>query len=205
MSIFSSMLAIQEELTAITKDQRNGQQGWKFRGVDDVMNTLHPILVKHKVFACPKVLDIQRSSTVSKKEITYNGRTEKKDSVLNYATATVEYKFYDESGESISVTVVGEGMDSGDKATSKALSIAYKYAMFQTFCIPTEDDPDKDVYEAAVPTNDYSVQKIDVAVWLAEKQLNEQQRKMLEELDRHFDIGVYNKIKDKVNALPKKE
>ena len=194
MSIYNSMLAIQEELTAITKDQRNGQQGWKFRGVDDVMNTLHPILVKHKVFACPKVLDIQRTST-----------TTSKGSCLNYATATVEYNFYDESGESISVTVVGEGMDSGDKATSKALSIAYKYAMFQTFCIPTEDDPDKDVYEAAVPTNDYSVQKIDVAVWLAEKQLNEKQRTMLEELDRHFDIGVYNKIKDKVNALPKKE
>lgn len=194
MSIYNSMLAIQEELTAITKDQRNGQQGWKFRGVDDVMNTLHPILVKHKVFACPKVLDIQRTSA-----------TTSKSGCLNYATATVEYNFYDESGETISVTVVGEGMDGGDKATSKALSIAYKYAMFQTFCIPTEDDPDKDVYEAAVPTNDYSVQKIDVAVWLAEKQLNEQQRKMLEELDRHFDIGVYNKIKDKVNALPNKE
>lgn len=194
MSIYNSMLAIQEELTAITKDQRNGQQGWKFRGVDDVMNTLHPILVKHKVFACPKVLDIQRTST-----------TTSKGSCLNYATATVEYNFYNESGESISVTVVGEGMDSGDKATSKALSIAYKYAMFQTFCIPTEDDPDKDVYEAAVPTNDYSVQKIDVAVWLAEKQLNEQQRKMLEELDRNFNIVTYNKIKDKVNALPKKE
>lgn len=194
MSIYNSMLAIQEELTAITKDQRNGQQGWKFRGVDDVMNTLHPILVKHKVFACPKVLDIQRTST-----------TTSKGSCLNYATATVEYNFYDESGESMSVTVVGEGMDSGDKATSKALSIAYKYAMFQTFCIPTEDDPDKDVYEAAVPTNDYSVQKIDVAVWLAEKQLNEQQRKMLEELDRNFNIVTYNKIKDKVNALPKKE
>lgn len=195
MSIFNSMLAIQEELTAITKDQRNGQQGWKFRGVDDVMNTLHPILVKHKVFACPKVLDIQRTST-----------TTSKGSCLNYATATVEYNFYDESGESISVTVVGEGMDSGDKATSKALSIAYKYAMFQTFCIPTEDDPDKDVYEAAVPTNDdIALKKMDIPLWLAEKQLNEQQRKMLEELDRHFDIGVYNKIKDKVNALPKKE
>lgn len=205
MSIYNSMLAVQEELTAITKDSQNSQQGWKFRGVDSVMNTLHPILVKHKIFVTPKVLDIQRSSTVSKKETTYNGRTEKKDSVLNYATATVEYNFYDESGESISVTVVGEGMDSGDKATSKALSVAYKYAMFQTFCIPTEDDPDKDVYEAAVPTNDYSVQKIDVAVWLAEKQLNEQQRKMLEELDRNFNIVTYNKIKDKVNALPKKE
>lgn len=195
MSIFSSMLAIQEELTAITKDQRNGQQGWKFRGVDDVMNTLHPILVKHKVFACPKVLDIQRTSA-----------TTSKGGCLNYATATVEYNFYDESGESISVTVVGEGMDSGDKATSKALSIAYKYAMFQTFCIPTEDDPDKDVYEATVPTNDdIALKKMDISLWLAEKQLNEQQRKMLEELDRHFDIVTYNKIKDKVNALPKKE
>ena len=141
------------------------------------------------------MLDIQRTST-----------TTSKGSCLNYATATIEYNFYDESGESISVTVVGEGMDSGDKATSKALSIAYKYAMFQTFCIPTEDDPDKDVYEAAVPTNDdIALKKMDISLWLAEKQLNEQQRKMLEELDRNFNIVTYNKIKDKVNALPKKE
>lgn len=194
MSIFSSMLEVQEELTAITKDSQNSQQGWKFRGVDSVMNTLHPILVKHKIFVMPDVLDIKRTAATTNKGTT-----------LNYATATVKYTFYSEAGESVSAVVVGEGMDSGDKATSKALSIAYKYAMFQTFCIPTEDDPDKDCYEAAVPTTDYAEEKIDVAVWLAEKQLNEKQRTMLEELDRHFDIGVYNKIKDKVNALPKKE
>ncbi len=36
-------------------------------------------------------------------------------------------------------------MDSGDKATNKAMAVAFKYACFQTFCIPTEslmDDPD---------------------------------------------------------------
>jgi hypothetical protein len=194
MSIFSSMLAVQEELTAITKDSQNSQQGWKFRGVDSVMNTLHPILVKHKIFVTPDVLDIKRTAATTNKGTT-----------LNYATATVKYTFYSADGESVSAVVVGEGMDSGDKATSKALSIAYKYAMFQTFCIPTEDDPDKDCYEAAVPTTDYAEEKIDVAVWLAEKQLNEQQRAMLEKLDKNFDITVYNKIKDKVNALPKKE
>ncbi len=200
MSIYNAMLLIQEELTAITKDQRNGQQGWKFRGVDDVMNTLHPILVKHKVFACPKVLDIQRTST-----------TTSKGSCLNYATATVEYKFYDESGDSISVTVVGEGMDSGDKATSKALSIAYKYAMFQTFCIPTEDDPDKDVYEAAtVPTqalsqDDVAMCKMDIGLWLDGKVMNDEQRKYLEKLESNFDIKKYNLVKDKYNALPNKQ
>lgn len=194
MSIYNSMLAIQEELTAITKDQKNGQQGWKFRGVDDVMNTLHPILVKNKVFACPKVLNIQRTST-----------TTTKGSCLNYATATVEYNFYDESGESISVTVVGEGMDSGDKATSKALSIAYKYAMFQTFCIPTEDDPDKDVYEAVVPNNDVALCRMDIELWLNTKQLTTEQRVWLESLEKNFDLMQYNKIKNKIESLPNKQ
>ena len=44
---------------------------------------------------------------------------------------------------------LGEGMDSGDKASNKAMAIAYKYALFQVFCIPTEEmtDPDGESYE----------------------------------------------------------
>ena len=45
---------------------------------------------------------------------------------------------------------IGEGMDSGDKATNKAMAIAFKYACFQVFCIPTEEmnDPDSESPEA---------------------------------------------------------
>ena len=51
--------------------------------------------------------------------------------------------------------VIGEGMDSGDKATNKAMAIAYKYACFQTFCIPTEEmkDPDSECHEVAPKQN----------------------------------------------------
>ncbi len=195
MNIQKQMLAVQEELTAITKDQKNGQQGWRFRGVDDVMNTLHPILVKHQVFVTPEVLDIKRTSTATAK-----------GTVLNYATVTVKYTFYTDDGVGLSVVSAGEGMDSGDKATAKAMSIAYKYAMFQTFCIPTEDDPDREVYEAAVPSDtDTALKKMDVALWLESKVLTKEQEEFLKKLDANFSLAEYNKIKASVEALPNKQ
>jgi hypothetical protein len=68
---------------------------------------------------------------------------------LIYSICTIKYTFYAEDGSSVSATVIGEGMDSGDKATNKAMSIAFKYACFQVFCIPTEEmkDPDADTPE----------------------------------------------------------
>ena len=47
--------------------------------------------------------------------------------------------------------MIGEGMDSGDKASNKALAVAFKYACFQVFCIPTEEmkDPDAECHETA--------------------------------------------------------
>ena len=62
----------------------------------------------------------------------------------------IRYRFFTVDGSYIDAVVVGEGMDSGDKATNKAMSVAFKYACFQTFCIPTEnliDDPDADTPE----------------------------------------------------------
>ena len=56
----------------------------------------------------------------------------------------IRYDFFTDDGSKVSCTVIGEGMDTGDKATNKAMSIAFKYACFQTFCIPTEDMDDPD-------------------------------------------------------------
>ena len=102
------------------------------------MNALNPALVKHKVFVVPEVLEQTREE-----------RTSAKNTTLLYSIIKVKYTFYAEDGSSVSATVIGEGMDSGDKATNKAMSIAFKYACFQVFCIPTEEmvDPDAEVHE----------------------------------------------------------
>ena len=111
-----------------------------FRGIDAVMNALYPALVKNKVFIVPTILEQQREE-----------RTTTKGGVLIYSICKIKYTFYAEDGSNIECIVVGEGMDSGDKATNKAMSVAFKYACFQTFCIPTEEmkeaDPDNEVHE----------------------------------------------------------
>lgn len=133
--IFSTINSVMSELGAITKNKRNQQQGFSYRGVDDVMNALNPLMVKNKLFCVPKVLKNEREE-----------RQTSRGSNLLYSIVTMEYTLYAEDGSSVSAVVIGEGMDSGDKATNKAMAIAYKYAMFQIFSIPTEETaPDADI------------------------------------------------------------
>lgn len=141
-NIYQAITDIMSEGYAITKDKRNAQQGFRYRGIDDVLNTFQPLLAKHHVFVVPEVLDQQRQE-----------RTTGKGGSLLYSLLRMRYTFYAEDGSSVSAVVVGEGMDSGDKASNKAMSVAMKYAMFQVFCIPTEEmqDPDAETPEPSKP------------------------------------------------------
>ena len=121
------------DIGAIGKDDFNSQQKYNFRGIDAVMNALNPVMRKYGLFCTPEVLNQTREERV-----TTNGGT------LKYSLLTVKYTVYAPDGSTVSATVIGEGMDSGDKASNKALSVAFKYAMFQLFCIPTEEFVDSD-------------------------------------------------------------
>lgn len=138
MNIFESISAVMAEVGAVGKNSKNNQQNFMYRGVDAVMNALSPALTKCKVFVVPEVLEQTREE-----------RTTAKGALLIYSICKIKFTFYAEDGTSISATVIGEGMDSGDKATNKAMSIAFKYACFQVFCIPTEEmvDPDAECHE----------------------------------------------------------
>ena len=109
-----------------------------YRGIDDVMNALQPLLAKYHIFVVPEVLEQQREE-----------RQTARGGLLLYSICRVKYTFYAEDGSSVSAVVIGEGMDSGDKATNKAMSVAFKYACFQVFCIPTEEmkDPDAETHD----------------------------------------------------------
>ena len=145
--IYQAMAAILAEIPSIGKDNRNKDQGFQYRGIDDVYNALHPLLAKHKVFMAPTVL-----SRTSEDRATKNG------GALQCVTLSVEYRFFHADGSSISCTVMGEGRDTSDKATNKAMAAAHKYALLQTFCIPTEDigqdDPDAETPEPVQPKRD---------------------------------------------------
>ena len=138
MNIYQSITKIMEEVPSIGKTQRNKTQGFMYRGIDDVMNALQPLLAKNKVFIVPEILEQMREE-----------RTASKGGNLIYSICKIKYKFYAEDGSSVEAITIGEGMDSGDKATNKAMAIAMKYALFQVFCIPTDEmkDPDSETPE----------------------------------------------------------
>jgi hypothetical protein len=136
--IYAAISAAMADISAIGKDKYNQQQGFKFRGIDDVMNALKPILTKNKIFTVPQVLEQTREIKVTAK-----------GGELRYSLLKIAFRFYATDGSFIEAVTLGEGMDSGDKASNKAMAIAYKYALFQVFCIPTEEmtDPDGESYE----------------------------------------------------------
>ncbi len=138
MNVYKAICAITAEMSkvGISKDRKNQQQGYQFRGIDDVYGALSPLLAKHGLCVLPRVLD----RTVSEQQSKSGG-------VLLYTTLKVEFDFVaSEDGSKHTVCTVGEAMDSGDKSSNKAMSAAYKYACFQAFCIPTEGDNDADAH-----------------------------------------------------------
>ena len=136
IKVYQAINAVQAELsqTGIGKNQQNIQQRYSFRGIDDVLNAMAPLLARHNLVVMPHVLERE----VIEKQ-TQRGGT------LFYVTLKVQYDFVSSlDGSRHAITVYGEAMDSGDKATNKAMSAAYKYASIQVFCIPTEGDNDAD-------------------------------------------------------------
>ena len=154
MNIYQSITKIMEEVPSIGKTQRNKTQGFMYRGIDDVMNALQPLLAKNKVFIVPEILEQTREE-----------RTTSKGGNLIYSICKIKYKFYAEDGSSVEAITIGEGMDSGDKATNKAMAIAMKYALFQVFCIPTDEmkDPDSETPEQSTKKSSVTDNKISEA------------------------------------------
>jgi hypothetical protein len=137
--IYQKIPAIMKEVVPISKDRKNQAQGYSFRGIDDVYNSLQPILAKHGVFMTSQILE-ERSEE--------RARSEGKIALFS-RLLKIRYSLIAEDGSSIATEVVGEGMDQGDKAAAKAMSIAQKYALFQMFLIPTAEpkDPENDDHE----------------------------------------------------------
>lgn len=135
--VIRAINAVTAELAGegIGKTRNNQQQGYKFRGIDEVLNTLARILADQKLVVVPHVRDralVERQT--------------KSGGALFSVTVNADYTFISaDDGSQFTVgPFYGEAMDSADKATNKAMSAAYKYMAIQTFCIPTEGDNDAD-------------------------------------------------------------
>lgn len=132
-TIHERMAAILAELPAIGKNQRNQAQNFNFRGIDDVLNALNPLLAKHGVFYLPEVLERSTSE-----RLISNNR------VMFEVSLHVRYTFFGLTGDNVVASAWGEGTDMGDKSTPKAMTSAMKSALFQAFAISTEETADPD-------------------------------------------------------------
>lgn len=131
-AIHQAIVAVMREIGAIGKDSENAQQKYHYRSIEQVYDRVQPLFAKHGIFSFPKVIEQRRETGKSRQ-----------GGDLHFAILTIEYTFAAEDGSSICVTVVGEGMDSGDKASNKAMSAGHKYAICQVLNIPYNViDPD---------------------------------------------------------------
>lgn len=142
--IYEAINKVMADVGSVGKNSKNTQQGFMYRGIDAVMNALNPAMIKNGIFVMPTVIEEHREE-----------RTTTKGGVMFSVRLLMDYNFIALDGSSVTARVIGEAMDSGDKATNKAMSVAFKYACFQTFCIPTEElrdeDPDGHTPEETVP------------------------------------------------------
>lgn len=149
--IYAAIAGVIADCGIVGKDKVNKQQGFKYRSVDDVFNALHPALAKNKVVIIPTVVERQCEEV---------GKTKNGTAILK-VICKVKYDIRAEDGSRVTSIIYGEGMDMGDKATNKAMAIAYKYLCFQVFCIPTEEmsDPDGESLEEKIRTPKKQLEK----------------------------------------------
>lgn len=132
-NIYEALNVAMKEIGAVAKNSRNTFDGYKFRGIDAVMNALQPALKTAGITIVPTVLEQLREDRLSKK-----------GEAMIYTVLKIKYTFYALDGSSVEAVVIGEAMDRSDKSTNKAMSAAFKYAAFQVLCIPTEEMLDAD-------------------------------------------------------------
>ena len=131
--IASKILNVMKKIGPIIKDKTNEEKGFDYASIASIIIRAREALIEEKVIMIPLKLNqvVQRGNDV---------------------LIDMVYRFYDtepnNKGECdyMDVNIPGEGCDKEGWAVYKALSGAYKYAMTQTFAIPTIDDAEKDKY-----------------------------------------------------------
>lgn len=140
-TVFEAFSLVMGDVRAIEKGERNAQQGFQFRGIDTTMDAVGPVLRTHGVIIIPKPISLQSETYASSK-----------GTQMRNVTVEMQYTVYGPRGDFFIGGAYGESADAGDKAVSKAQSVAYRTFLLQGLTIPTRQrDPDADTHERAQP------------------------------------------------------
>ncbi len=137
--VLTSLAAVMTDIHAvgIEKVRKNKEQNFNFRGIDEAIGAFAPLLDKHSLLVTPSYSNLVTTARATKSGgNTYNAQLEGRFSFVSTK---------DGSQHTVG-PFFGEANDGQDKAVSKATSIAYRNALFLTFCVPHEPaiggDPD---------------------------------------------------------------
>ncbi len=133
--IHARLAKVLAEVEAIEKDRRNEQQGFRFRGIDDVYNALHDLFAKNQIYVLPEILEWKQAD-----------RQTAKGTTQIHTVVRMRYHFTTIDGSERITETPGEAADTGDKGLGKACQYAYKLALLQMFLVPTEGDNDPDAH-----------------------------------------------------------
>lgn len=138
MKVHEAVKAVMEKVRAVGKDGINQQQRFRFRGIDATVNALSPVMREVGLTVHPVLVSKDRGQAQTGK-----------GAMMNTVDVVVDYVFTGPAGDTFTARAPGEAFDSGDKATAKAMSVAFRTCLLQTFALPTEDnDPDAEAHEA---------------------------------------------------------
>lgn len=175
------VINVMREVQGVAKRETNTHQNFNFRGIDAVVNAIGPALRKHGGFIVPKVNSVD-----------YESMKTNRGGDLTSVRLQVSFEIWGSEGDPIVGRVSAEAFDSGDKATAKAMSVAYRTFMLQTFCLPTDEpDPDSYTYDGVSKTTGEIVDVVDGAPAPAE---------VIEKIEKTQSVSVLKKIWEEATA-----
>jgi hypothetical protein len=130
--VYRAMIAVKKKLSefglAKARNAPAAMGSFAFRGIDDLYNTLCGIEAEENLIVYPRI---------SAERTEY--QTNDKGKLQTHVHLTMELKFVSAVDGSFEMaSAIGEGIDSGDKASGKAQSNAMKFAHLEVYKIPTE-------------------------------------------------------------------
>ena len=146
MNIYEKTSAITAEIGVVEKNLNvkvNSNSSYKAVSERDVLDAVKPIEQKYRVYSYPanrKIVDCD----VLTKETEYNGTITRTNTLFMRVETVYRFVNIDKPDEFIETTVYGDGLDTGDKASGKAMTYADKYALMKAYKLSTGDDPDKE-------------------------------------------------------------
>lgn len=140
MGLYARLAAAAREVGPIEKGERNTQQGFDFRSIEQITGRARTVFARYGLALVPTRVVSVSSAPVESSRGAAGWRT----------TVTMEYSLGANVGdrtESLTLQMAGEAVDYGDKSTSKAVQMAFKYALTEALLIGAEADADAETHD----------------------------------------------------------